>query len=482
LSVFLPEVTMRRSGVAVVAGALMLAVDSGAEVSRPKDFGRQWVRSHPLTLMALTLRGEVVKDNDWYSEAGLNTMLAWKCRPAIFEAAARQGLPYHYHVNKTRVTLDGIRADAKSWLTSTVRTYPGVAGVLVYDEPKLTEFPKAAKGVAEVKRMLPDALVYSNVNPISPLKAHVYSSPDRAGAKYLGDGIYDDTPVPYTYDDFLDDLARIIKPDVLMADVYPFWVPAKLDPKWYLKEKYFWMLAALRKAGLKHGLPYWIFVQAYESTGRCRYPSESDLRMQVYSSLAFGFTGIAYFTYDWGRGEDRSLLDHNFQRAPLYHEVAKLNAEVSNLGKALRFLTSTDVRYVLAEGVKGGGSVLLSPKGLAPFYHKSRVAKLLREITVHDGVRGEDGLVGFFTDDEGGEYFMIVNLRHGEDVTADQARMTLNLHFAPSIAKVGRLSRQTGKPELLVPKGGELTVVLPGGTGDLFKFGDAAFAGSGQPG
>ena len=77
---------------------------------------------------------------------------------------------------------------------------------------------------------------------------------------------------------------------------------------------------------------------------------------------------------------------------------------------------------------------------------------------------------------------MIVNLRHGEDVAADQARMTLILRFAPSVAKIGRLSRETGKPELLVPEGGELRIVLPGGTDDLFKFDDADFPGLGQPG
>ena len=472
---------MKRARFAALAFVLMSTADASSQMERAKDFGRQWIRSHPFTLMAPTVRGEAVKNNDWIAEGGFNTVFVWKHRLPIYEAAIRQDLPYHCHVNKVRVTPDGIHADEWSKLTSLLEIYADAAGVLVYDEPKLPDFLRAGKAVAEIKRKFPNALVYSNANPISPLKAHGYSSPDRAGTEYLGNGIYDDTPVPYTYDDFLDDFARIIKPDVLMADVYPFWVPEKLDPKWYLKNKYFLMLAALRKAGLKHHLPYWIFVQAYESTGRCRLPSESDVRMQVYSSLAFGFTGIAYFTYDWGRDEDRSLLDHKFLRTRLYHDVTKLNSEVSNIGKTLRFLTSTDVRYVLAEGVKGGGSLLLAPKGLSPFYHKSRVAKLLREITVRDAVRGQDGLVGFFEDDRGGQYFMIVNLRHGEDVSADQATMALTLQIAPSVTKVGRLSRATGEPELLIPENGRIQIALPGGTGDLFKFGDADFVGLDQP-
>ena len=35
-------------------------VVSGPDTPRPEDFGRQWVRSHPFTLMALTQRPDAV--------------------------------------------------------------------------------------------------------------------------------------------------------------------------------------------------------------------------------------------------------------------------------------------------------------------------------------------------------------------------------------------------------------------------------------
>jgi len=444
------------------------------EAARSEHFGRQWVRSHPFTLMALTLRNKAVSDNDWYSQAGLNTMLAWKHRPAVFEAAVRQGIPWHYHVNKRKKQLTD---ELQSELRSLMETYPGGQGFLVWDEPELPWMPAAAKMVAGIKRMFPDALVYSNAKPINPMRAYVYSMPGRAGARYLGDGILDDTPVPYTYDDYLDDFVRIIKPDVLMADVYPFWEPKKVDPTWYLREKYFWMLAAIRKAGLKHDLPYWVFVQSYEDKGRCRLPSESDVRMQVYSSLAFGFTGIAYFVYDWGQDGERSLLDEKFLRTRLYHDVAKLNREVSSLGKALRFLTSTDLRYIPGAGREGGRWQETTPKGLYPFHPKSRVAKWVRQITIREAKPGKDALIGFFEDDDGGSYFMLVNLTHGKDVSADAAEMSIDLTFAPSLKTLARLSRTTGTPEVIPLKDSRITITLPGGTGDLFKIGGAAFPG-----
>jgi len=81
------------AGAAISAGEeptrLKTSSGVGAE-ERPDDFGRQWVRSHPFTLKALTLQGKAVGDNDRYAEAGFSNMLAWKNKPDIFQAAGRQ--------------------------------------------------------------------------------------------------------------------------------------------------------------------------------------------------------------------------------------------------------------------------------------------------------------------------------------------------------------------------------------------------------
>lgn len=444
-----------------------------ADKNRDRNFGKNWVRNNPFTIIAPVLHGAAVKNNNWVLEGRFNTIFAWKHREQIYEAAIRQQIPYHLHVNKVHLTQDGILPELKTKVEKINENYPNMGGILVYDEPKLPDFSIVSKGVSEVKDIFPDALIYSNASPISPLEAFVYSSPDRAGAEYLGDGIYDDTSIPFSYDDYLDEFIRTINPDILMADVYPFWIPEYLDPDWYLKNKYFLMLSALRKAGLMHDIPYWIFVQSYGKENRYRFPSESDVRMQVYSSLAFGFTGIAYFTYD--NGMDKCLLDQNFARTNLYDYVSKLNLEIINLGKVLKFLTSTDIRYVLANGVTGGGSLMQVPIGLMPFYHKSRVAKLLRGISFIEGKPDHDCLIGFFKDDNGGLYFMVVNLWHDEKLNADQTKMMLTLEFDNSVKKIGRLSRMTGKSELLFIDDGRINITLPGGTGDLFKFGDTLF-------
>ena len=335
-----------------------------AESPRPKDFGRQWVRTHPFTLMALVQQNEAVAGKDHYAQAGFSVMLVWKERAGIFKAAKRMDLPWIYHLEKRYRTLDDIKAE----VSGLVKTYPGGLGFLAWDEPKLPEMPRAGKRVAWINKTYPEMLVFSTVNPIKPPFA--FSFPNLAGEKAIDTGLYDEPSVPYTYDDHLDNLAEIVQSDVLMADIYPFWNPKKLYPDKYLRDQYFFMLQALRKAGLKHNRPYWIFVQAYEDPGRCRLPSESDLRMEVYSALAFGFTGVSYFLYDAGP-PFRCLMDQSNSPTPLYHVVRELNAEVARLGRSLRFLTCTDVRYVPGSRQQDGKTVT-NPVPRAPWPHFTR--------------------------------------------------------------------------------------------------------------
>ena len=64
---------------------------------------------------------------------------------------------------------------------------------------------------------------------------------------------------------------------------------------------------------------------------------------------------------------------------------------------------------------------------------------------------------------------MLVNVRRARGVSAADMDTTFTLRFDPTVKKLTRLSRITGKVENVPIKDGTLTVTLPGGTGDLFK-------------
>ena len=86
--------------------ALVLSTIVSAEVQRSraraedKDLGRgkRWVRSHPFHLSALT-QSDPLFDVDEYRGAGLDTLMAWKLRPGLFEKSVAAGLPIHYHMH-----------------------------------------------------------------------------------------------------------------------------------------------------------------------------------------------------------------------------------------------------------------------------------------------------------------------------------------------------------------------------------------------
>ena len=396
----------------------------------------------------------------------------WKHRADVFKAAQRGNLPWIYHLQRRYRALDDIKAEVNGLL----KTHPGGLGFLAWDEPKLPEMRRAGRRVAWIKKTHPEMLVFATVNPIKP--PFEFSFPNLADQKVIDTGLYDEPSVPYSYDDHLDNLATIVQSDVLMANIYPFWNPKRgYYPDRYMRDQYFFMLQALRKAGLKHNRPYWIFVQAYEDPGRCRLPSESDLRMEVYSALAFGFTGISYFLYDAGPGF-HCMVDQNNAPTAMYHRVRALNAEVARLGRSLRFLTCTDVRYVPGSRQEGGKTVTNPvPRPLAAFHPKSRVAKDVRGVEFAGSGFWNDGLIGFFRDDQAGKYVMLVNLQHGKGRSAEAAKASFTVTLNPSVTSVHRLSRKTGRVDSLPIVDGKLRLDLPGGTGELLKLGDAKFPG-----
>ena len=69
-------------------------------------------------------------------------------------------------------------------------------------------------------------------------------------------------------------------------------------------------------------------------------------------------------------------------------------------------------------------------------------------------------------------------IRQGPEMSAQDAEATFRMKLTPGAPALYRLSRQTGKSETVLSAGAkELVVTLPGGTGDLFKWNDDAFAG-----
>jgi hypothetical protein len=409
--------------------------------------GKRWVRSHEFHLSALT-QSEPLFDAAEYRGAGLNTLLAWKNRPQLFEKSKAANLPIHYHVYQHMAeTTDGYVEHVRDIVTR----YPGCTGVLFHDEPRATDMKRVREVGEALKRSFPDLLVYSNAMPKGAVNP----------AKY---GFGEDAPRDF-YEKYVELFAEQVNGDILMVDIYPLGGSGH-------SRVYYETLALFREQGLKHQVPYWVFIQAYDHGGKKRRPSESDLRFQLFVPLALGFTGISYFTYDPALGP--GLIDGKRTKTPLYYHAGRANMEVKNLGAILRHLDSTNIAFV--QGRHKVDGVLIEnamppmpPSGFRKWPELQGKPDQLLDISFAETGEGKNALIGMFTDSEGQDYFMVTNLFHEKDTTANEAAMTITLTFSPSTKSITRFSRESGTPEQLVVRDGKLELRLPGGTGDLFK-------------
>ena len=445
---------------AAIALLAAVAISGSVAAEQQLSRGKRWVRSHPFWLSALTQNPSLYEVND-YRGAGLNTLLAWKRNPVLFEKSVAAEFPTHYKLHQNSGETE---QDYVEHVRQVVEKYPGCTGLLFHDEPVLWQMEKVGKVCAALKKAFPEMLVYSNAMPIGATRPTKY-------------GFGDDAPQDF-YAAYIREFGRIIQPDVVMIDIYPLRSTDEHgEPH---SREYFEGITLVRQVAMELGAPYWLFIQAYDSAGKIRRPSESDLRFQLFAPLAYGFTGIAYFTYDPAAGA--GLIDGQKNRTPLYYHAARANMEVANLGKALRFLESTGIAFVLGQHEEDGRMVrnerpsMPSP-GLWTWPNVKGRPHLLLDVEVEGQGKGRDALLGFFNDDRGDEYFMVTNLWHAMGRSAADCAQNVTLKFASQVKTVTRLSRETGVPEDLVVRNGRLELQLPGGTGELFKIRGDEFPG-----
>lgn len=421
--------------------------------------GHQWIRRRPLTTMAIVLSTNSFKVEQYMKAC--NTLLPWKPNNELFDLAAKASLPWHGHAKPRRFNPRGDPEKSvrfgkvmKSRIREIQNQYPGGTGWLVWDEPQRTVMPIAGEICRWLRENFPETLVYTNGLPQGARRPSKYYGEEPPGGQY-------------PYEQYVRDLITIVQPDAVGFDIYPFKENGHTSNT-------FPTVAITRKVALEAGIPYWAIVQSHQDNKRgYRMPSESDVRMQVFSLLTYGYTGITYFTYDLAQGP--AMISREGEAAPIYYDVARLNQEIVNIGQALRFLTSTDVRVVPGNGNPLRRHTVAWTPG-AGGEHR------ITAITIEDTEQADykDLLVGFFNDDGGQKYVMVTNLWHGKNASASERQLTIRLHFDGGVTHVGRLSRETGHPELLLIHDDQLQMTLSGGTGELLRLGDATFPGLNQ--
>jgi hypothetical protein len=307
--------------------------------------------------------------------------------------------------------VDGAAARVRvAELVGQVRNHPAVYGYYLRDEPTAAWFPGLTEVSDAVRELHPGAWPYINLFPN-------YASAEQLGAA--------------SYDEYVERFVTTCRPTALCYDNY------SLLPGTDLRPEYFTNLEAMRRAAVKHELPFWNIILA-TAHFNYREPTAADIAFQVYTSLAYGARGISYFTYFTpGHGNFRGgPVDQFGHKTPAWDRVRHVNLQIEKLAPTLLKLQSERVYHF--------GDV---PAGCNGADAESLVAALEGPM-----------LVGEFTHENGSRYVLAVN----RDVAASHA---CSPQWRRPPAKVERVSPYTGALSAFV---GE-NVWLGPGDGALLK-------------
>jgi hypothetical protein len=260
----------------------------------------------------------------------------------------------------TRFDEKTARSNALRAINAT-RKNPALYGYYLRDEPNARFFPGLAAMTSLIQQEAHDKWAYINLFP------------NYANAEQLGAG---------SYEDYLENFVITCHPTQLSYDHY-----ALMD-NGTLGSGYWNNLEQMRAVAKKHNLPFWNIVLAVAHFS-FREPTAADLRFEVFSSLAYGARGIAYFTYFAPQvGNYRgAALDQFGHPTPTWSNLQNVNLQIQKLAPTLLKLTSDDTYHF--------GSI---PAGC----HGPGANSLVTNI-------GGEFAVGDFTHTSGARYVMLVN-------------------------------------------------------------------------
>lgn len=207
-------------------------------------------------------------------------------------------------------------------------------GVLVASDPRIEVLMRDLDPGEEQTRALIGRVIddYRDHRSFRGLSLMDEPTPDRFGRLAIGvSAVRSRGFLPYVnlfpshatgpYDEYVGGFVSAVRPALLSFDRYPF-LSSGDDPG------YFADLATIRAHAAKAEVPAWMYVQTLAYDGH-RTPTAAEIAWQVNTALAYGYTGIQYFTYwtpDPSRGEGfRPALVDDGRPTERYAAVRELN-------------------------------------------------------------------------------------------------------------------------------------------------------------
>lgn len=214
------------------------------------------------------------------------------------------------------------------------RDYGNIKEWILADEPRRDQFEVLARLVDAFHRIDPERKTFINLLPM-------YASYDMLRAD--------------SYEEYIDDFCRIVKPDYICFDYYDFIGITATEQRngTFLKN-----MEIVKAAAQKYGLETRVIVLVTQHLHFSDLTPE-EIAWQANLSLLYGMKGLSYFTYwvpdDSDYLDTKAMVGADGTRNQHYYDVQAENRVTRVLGNAL-YHTSCDrvfrLNTILADGVE----------------------------------------------------------------------------------------------------------------------------------
>ena len=183
---------------------------------------------------------------------------------------------------------------------------PTYVGEHLRDEPAATAYDELGDFTKRYMQAIPDKEVYINLYP-------TYAS--KLGTS--------------SYEAYIEEYLDKIPTKTISYDHYGLMTTAGS-----ISSDYYMNLDLVRSKTLDARKPYWVITQAGAVTSR-KQPTEKEQRWSVWSTIAGGSKGIAYFCYWTPNDFDDYMIRRDGTKTDMYYYIKKLNADINTIGKKL---------------------------------------------------------------------------------------------------------------------------------------------------
>ena len=383
---------------------------------------------------------------DWFKEAGFNVMTIHPDQEAYTK------LKKYWDGNFFLFKDFNLKGYDYKAMSDFQTNDPKLLGYMLGDEPTSTMIDTYKEQYDYLRSHQPDKICLVNMLP------------SYANQVYIGS----------TYRAYMKKYFEKLHPAYASLDNYP------CNRFNWENKTYYHDLEMMRETAQENNCKIFGFVQVYSSDAS-RDVSESDLSWQVNSLLAYGAKGLWYFyfrnpvpgindlmgkeymkinkkdsVYNFNNGRVKEAAGNNVyefgsgvltvddQKGERFNDVARVNAETLAWGDLLIQFNSLRVRHILAFGEA------YPPVGVDNLGSKEwsgAEEPIVAKVAAKVPSQSMGYIVSFFEDKNKTQYVMIVNKKHGENMSGKEGRLTTEIAFTKEVKNVYLVSNITSKEE-----------------------------------